>query len=216
MCYSLDSWRGEALARQKASTSGGANFVQAERSHDSIRHGLITMLPRLKRFADVLVGERRDGAALLARALRRMLAEQHRYQRGTALDRWAFGEIYRLWLQELRSQPDPMHKAKTDDKSFERLYGAGQEDDVDALTAGFLGNLPPQQRCTLLLVYGEGFDHEDAGRVLDSPPDTVAARLIRASASLADRLGAGAEAPPSATVEMLYPKGRQDHHDRTQ
>jgi DNA-directed RNA polymerase specialized sigma24 family protein len=196
----------------------GRKFVQAKSSHDSIRHGLITMLPRLKRFADVLVGETRDGTALLGRALRRMLAEQNRYQRGTPLDRWAFSEIYRLWLHELREQPDPMRQAKADDKSFERLFGAaeGEAVAVDVLTAGFLGNLPPQQRCTLLLVYGEGFDHEDAGRVLDSPPDTVAARLIRASASLADRLGASTQVPPSATIEMLYPKGQQDHHDRTQ
>ena len=84
------------------------------------------------------------------------------------------------------------------------------------LTASFLGHLPPQQRSTLLLVYGEGFDHEDAGRVLDSSPDTIAARLIRASASLADRLGSGSATPASATIEMLYPKGPQDHHDRAQ
>jgi DNA-directed RNA polymerase specialized sigma24 family protein len=196
---------------QHSPKRGGRKFVQAKWSHDSIRHGLITMLPRLKRFADVLVGERRDGTALLGRALRRMLAEQHRYQRGTPLDRWALSEIYRLWLHELREQPDPMRQAKAqakaDDKSFERLFGGAQGEAVDVLTAAFLSNLPPQQRCTLLLVYGEGFDCEDAGRVLDSPPDTVAARLIRASASLADRLGASVQVPPSATIEMLYPKG---------
>jgi DNA-directed RNA polymerase specialized sigma24 family protein len=190
--------------------------VQAEWSHDSIRHGLITMLPRLKRFADVLIGDKRDGRALLARSLRRMLAEQHRYQRGTPLDRWAFAEIYRLWLHELRDHADPMRQVKPDDQSFEGLFLDSPEEDVDALTASFLGNLPPQQRCTLLLVYGEGYDYEDAGRVLDSPPDTVAARLIRASASLADRLGLGAQVPASATIETLYPKGPQEHHDRTQ
>ena len=47
--------------------------MQADELHDSVRHGLITMLPRLKRFTDVLVGERREGSALLARALQRML-----------------------------------------------------------------------------------------------------------------------------------------------
>ena len=108
------------------------------------------------------------------------------------------------------ARPSPTIKASPG------LFLEGQGEEVDALTASFLGNLPPQQRCTLLLVYGEGFDHEDAGRVLDSTPDTVAARLIRASASLADRLGSGAQVPASATIETLYPKGPQDHHDRTQ
>jgi RNA polymerase sigma-70 factor (ECF subfamily) len=174
------------------------------------------MLPRLKRFADVLVGDRRNGQALLARALRRMLAEQHRYQRGTPLDRWAFGEIYRRWLHELRDRPDPMRQVQSGEEDFARLFLGGEHEYVDADTARFLATLPPQQRCTLLLVYGEDFDLEDAAHALDSTPDTVAARVTRASASLADRLGTGAQVPGSASVEMLYPRGPQDSHDRAQ
>ncbi len=163
------------------------------------------MLPRLKRFADVLVGEKREGKALLRRALKRMLADQQRYQWGTPLDRWAFTEIYRLWLGELRDHADPLRQVKPTDADFERLFRWDEDSNFDALTASFLGHLPPQQRSTLLLVYGEGFDHEDAGRVLDSSPDTIQARLIRACASLADRLGSSAQAPASPTIETLYP-----------
>ncbi|MGZ5917843.1 MAG: sigma factor-like helix-turn-helix DNA-binding protein [Methyloceanibacter sp.] len=190
--------------------------MQAQIYHESVRHGLIAMLPRLKRFADVLVGEKKEGTALLRRALIRMLAEQHRYQRGTPLDRWAFAEIYRLWLHELRNHADPLSQVNPSDASFERLFPMDRGADHDALTASFLGHLPPQQRSTLLLVYGEGFDYDDAGRVLDSSPDTIAARLIRASARLADRLGSTAQIPASATIETLYPKGPQDDHDRAQ
>jgi len=180
--------------------------VQAETQHESVRHGLIAMLPRLKRFADVLVGEKRQGRALLRRALKRMLADQHRYQRGTPLDRFAFAEIYRLWLSQLRDHADPLRQAKPSGADFERLLRRGGAPDFDAETAGFLGALPPQQRSTLLLVYGEGFAHEDAGLVLDTGPDTIQARLIRACASLADRLGVSSPAPASATVEALYPR----------
>ena len=87
------------------------------------------------------------------------------------------------------------------------------------LTANFLGQFPPQQRSTLLLVYGEGFDYEDAARVLDSNAGTIEARLIRASASLADRLGAGsrAQTEESAVIETLYAMAPQDDdHDRAQ
>jgi len=79
--------------------------------------------------------------------------------------------------------------------------------------------LPPQQRSTLLLVYGEGFDYEGAAKVLDSDADTIQARLIRASASLADRLSSGSPAPTnaSATVETLYLAEVQEYdHDRAQ
>jgi RNA polymerase sigma-70 factor (ECF subfamily) len=181
----------------------------------SIKHGLVTLLPKLKRFADVLVGERREGTALLARALRRMLSQQHRYQRGTPLDRFAFAEIYRLWLEELRTHADPLLKARPDEQGFDMLFLGEEGDHVDWLTASFLGNLPPQQRATLLLVYGEGFDYDDAGRVLDALPEKIAARLIRASATLADRLSVGARKMQSASIETLYPRERAPH-DRAQ
>jgi DNA-directed RNA polymerase specialized sigma24 family protein len=153
-----------------------------------VRHELIAMLPRLKRFADVLVGEKKEGRALLRRALLRMLNDRHRYQRGAPFDRWAFAEIYQLWLGELSHHADPLRQAKASETDFERLFPQEQGIEFDALTANFLGHLPPQQRSTLLLAYGEGFNYEDAGRVLDSNPDTIRSRLIRASASLADRL----------------------------
>jgi DNA-directed RNA polymerase specialized sigma24 family protein len=179
--------------------------VQAEDFQDSIRPGLVAMLPRMKRFSDLLVGERREGTALLGRALSRMLAEEHRYQRGTALDRWAFAEIYRQWLNELRDHADPMGQARTDDASFAALFRNEDGEAFDAFTTSFLRNLPPQQRLTLLLVYGERFDHIDAGRVLDVPSETIATRLVRISASLADRLSATVAGTAGATVETLYP-----------
>jgi RNA polymerase sigma-70 factor (ECF subfamily) len=165
------------------------------------------MLPRLKRFADILVGERDAGASLLGRALQAMLAEQYRYQRGTALDVWAFGEIYRHWLHELRGAADPVAQAKIDETRFGALFHAEQDGYVDAPVIAFLRHLPAQQRLTLLLVYGEGFDHRDAGRVLDVSADTIAARLIRISATLADRLSDRPPAQAEAIVEPLYPEG---------
>jgi len=195
------------------------NTVQASIHRDSVRRDLILMLPRLKRFADVLTGEKKEGKALLRRALFRMLNEHHRYQRGTSFDRWAFGEIYALWLGGLRDHAEPLSQAKASAENFELLFHKGGEEKVDALTTNFLWQLPPQQRSTLLLVYGEGFDYEDAARVLDSNVGTIEARLIRASASLADRLGGGsrASAEENAVIETLYAmRPQEDDHDRAQ
>jgi RNA polymerase sigma-70 factor (ECF subfamily) len=167
-----------------------------------MRLGLIAMLPRLKRFADLLVGDKEEGRALLRRALIRMLSERHRYQKDTPLDRWAFAEIYRRWTNEHRDQTDALVQAKPTQASFARLFRKSGEAGFDSLTANFLWNLPPQQRGALLLVYGEGFDHETAGGVLDATPDAIAARLIRASASLADRLRAAAPAQAKAAATL--------------
>jgi DNA-directed RNA polymerase specialized sigma24 family protein len=188
--------------------------VQAEDFHDSVRPGLIAMLTRLKRFADVLVGARDEGTGLLGRALQVMLAEQHRYQRGTPLDVWAFGEVYRLWLRELRGHAEPVAQARIDEGRFGELFYAEDDDYFDAPVIAFLGALPAQQRLTLLLVCGEGFEYKDAAAVLDVTSETIAARLIRISSALADRLGARPPAQAAAIVETLYPEGASGtHHD---
>lgn len=187
--------------------SGGERNVQAEDFHDSVRPGLIAMLPRLKRFADVLVGARDEGKGLLGRALQVMLAEQHRYQRGTSLDVWAFGEIYRYWLHELTLQAEPVAQARIDDARFGELFYPESDSYFDAPVVAFLSCLPAPQRLTVLLVYGEGFEYEDAASILDVPLETIAARLIRISTSLADRLSARPPAQAAAIVETLYPEG---------
>ena len=189
--------------------SGGELSVQAQDLYDSIRPGLVAMLPRLKRFADVLSGGREAGRGLLCRTLQYMLSEQHLYQRGTALDVWAFSEVYRQWRHELSGQADPMAHTKVDDVDFGALFDIENESYRDEPVIAFLMGLPPQQRLSLLLVYGEGFEHEDAGRILDVSAETIAARLIRMSAALSDRLSERPPAQAAAIVETLYPEGHR-------
>jgi len=166
----------------------GEEGVRADTCDEPVRHELIAMLPRLKRFADVLAGEKKEGRTLLRRSLLRMLKDQSSYQDDAPFDRWAFAEIYRLWEYELCRYVDPLRQAKASENDFQQLMAPEQGANFDALTANFLGQLSPRQRGTLLLVYGEGFSHDDAGRVLDSNSDAVRSRLVRASAGLADRL----------------------------
>ncbi|XSG82831.1 MAG: RNA polymerase sigma factor [Methyloligella sp. ZOD6] len=171
---------------------------------------MVSILPRLKRFAEVLVGEQEAGTALLSRSLREMLDNGHSYQRGTPLDRWAFGEIYRLWLKELRGHANPMRRASRPDRAFDKLIAEDDGARPDPLTVSFIANLPPQQRVTLLLIYGEGFSYEDASLVLDCPVESIETRMIRASAGLADKVGSRGEVPISAEVETL-----ETHHAGT-
>jgi RNA polymerase sigma-70 factor (ECF subfamily) len=122
-----------------------------------------------------------------------MLAEEHRYQRGTALDCWAFAEIYRLWLEERRDHADP----QTSDARFAALFCMARGQAFDAVTATFLKSLPPPQRLTLLLVLGERFDPVDAGRVLDVSAETISQRLVRIAGTFADALAARDEREPA-------------------
>ena len=191
MCYPSDSRREWPLRPMvaEAHSSDGGQGVRAEILNRSVRQDVIAILPRLKRFADVLAGEKKEGRALLRRALLRMLKSESSDRRDNPFDRWAFAEIYGLWQSELRHHADSDRETPTEN-DFGELFAQTQGAKPDALAANFLWQLSPQQRSALLLVYGEGFSHEDAGRVLDTSSDTIQSRLVRASASLADRLSA--------------------------
>ena len=58
--------------------------------------------------------------------------------------------------------------------------------------ARLLNTLPADQRATVVLVDGEGFDNQAAARILGVAVGTVASRLSRARATL--RAGLGEEA----------------------
>ena len=205
---------GCSRARQH-SQAAGDNRVQAEDFQDSVRPGLVAMLPRLKRFADLLVGDRRSGTALLGRALNRMLAEQHRYQRGTPLDRWAFAEIYRHWLVELR------------ESSRSRRPGQGRRCELRAAVPQCGGRshrrlhreLPAQPAAAAAAhpaarLWRALRSHRYWPRALDVPSETVATRLVRISAGLADRLSAHGRAAPAPASKRFIRKARR--HDRAQ
>ena len=92
LCYGLiRAWRPDGLASKVLSrhlwTRAAVVMVQASINGDSIRSRLISLLPRLRRFASVLAGDRPGGDGLLRAACNTMLDEAHRYQRGTPFAR---------------------------------------------------------------------------------------------------------------------------------
>ena len=101
--------------------------------------------------------------------------------------------IYRLWLEERRDHAGTSSPPDGGDARFVFLFRSAKGQPFDAYTAGFLRSLPPAQRLTLLLVYGERFDPIDAGRVLDVSAETIGARLVRITGTFADRLSANEE-----------------------
>lgn len=168
---------------------------------ESVRAELVGMLPRLKRFAAVLANGRDGRDALLRDACSRMLDEQHRYQRGTRFDHWAFGEVYRLWLERLRESPQPLSDGVDEETAFEEYIAARGVD--DPVIASFLASLSAQQRCALLLVHGEGCSYAEAAQILDAAEQTIVTRVARATAQLTDRL-ARKRSAPAAAIQPLF------------
>ena len=152
------------------------------RSGASIRTKLITLSPRLRRFSNILSGDREGAQALMRAACLKILDGASSFPEGTAFDLWAFSELHAQWLEQLRSHLNPLSQGQADSSLFEV---AG--DTHCTQIADILAKLPPQQRSAVLLIYGEGFTYDEAGRVLDTTPQNVIARVSRALASFVEQ-----------------------------
>ena len=73
------------------------------------RDDLVSLLPRLRRFALATTNSRHEAEDLLQTAVERALRHETSWQQGTRLDSWMFKIMQNLWLDELRA-----HRRKTE------------------------------------------------------------------------------------------------------
>lgn len=173
--------------RRKRPTMRWLDMMQSESLNASERAKLITLLPRLRRFATVIAGDKSRADDLLRAACKKMLSRGHTYQRGTAFDIWAFRELHANWLGTLRTQDAPITQSQGDAEVFTGLTDGEGADIHAAETAEILAKLPPQQRGAALLIYGEGLSYHEAAEILDASAETVMTRVSRALASFVER-----------------------------
>lgn len=161
-------------------------MAQSERLSASARTKLIILMPRLRRFARVLAGDGDGADALLRAACLKILDRGHTFKQGAAFDLHAFAELHAAWLSDLRSRETPISQAQADVSAFAPAEPENGEHHFLEI-AEILAHMPPQQRSAALLVYGEGFSYDEAARILDTPKQTVIARVSRALASFIER-----------------------------
>ena len=111
---------------------------------------LVDLIPRLRRYARALVGERAGADDLVQDTLERAWTKLHLYRRGTDLRAWLFTVMHNVHVNKLRAArpTDPL-----DDAMPELAQRAPQADalvvrDLDRAIA----RLPADQRAVLLLV----------------------------------------------------------------
>ena len=143
---------------------------------------LVDLIPRLRRYARALVGERAGADDLVQDTLERAWTKLHLYRRGTDLRAWLFTVMHNVHVNKLRATrpTDPL-----DDAMPELAQRAPQGDslvvrDLDRAIA----RLPADQRAVLLLVTLEEMSYEEVARTLGIPIGTVMSRLSRAREKL--------------------------------
>ena len=154
---------------------------------------LVELIPRLRRYARALVGDRASADDLVQDTLERAWAKLHLYRRGTDLRAWLFTVMHNVHVNKVRATrvTDTL-----DDELPELAQRASQGDtlllrDLDRAIA----RLPSEQRAVLLLVTLEEMSYEEVAHALDIPTGTVMSRLSRAREKLRTMmLGQGAAA----------------------
>jgi RNA polymerase sigma-70 factor, ECF subfamily len=113
----------------------------------------------------------------------------HRFRAGSDFGTWLYRITYNACIDELRkrkraplSTVDPIDP-ESGRPGPERVVSASET------VRHALAELPVDQRVTVVLVDGEGFDHREAAQILGVAPGTVASRLHRARSALRRILG---------------------------
>ena len=143
---------------------------------------LVELIPRLRRYARALTGDRSGADDLVQDTLERAWAKLHLYRRGTDLRAWLFTVMHNVHVNRVRAS----RVADTlEDEMPELAQRAPQGDAllVRDLDRG-ISRLPAEQRAVLLLVTLEEMSYEQVARTLGIPIGTVMSRLSRAREKL--------------------------------
>lgn len=156
-----------------------------------IRGEIISLLPRLRRFARGLSRSQDEADDLVQGACERALRSIDSFEVGTRLDSWMFRILRNLWIDQTRRAP----VESLDESAFEiagedgpRVVEARME--LNDVRAGILA-LPNEQREVLVLICVEDMSYRDAAQILQIPIGTVMSRLSRARQALDAMLSGG-------------------------
>jgi len=150
------------------------------------------LFPRLWRYCLVLTGTADKASDLAQSVCLRALEKAHLLKDDAPFDRWAFRIAKNTWYNELRAErvregagvfavEDVVLADSRQDPEQQRAH----QDVIQHMLA-----LPEAQRITVMLVYIEGCNYQEAAEILEIPVGTVMSRLAAARSKLSTKLAA--------------------------
>lgn len=155
-------------------------------------------IPRLRRYARALTGDRDRADDLVQDTLERAWGKFHLWRQGSDIRAWLFTIMHNLFVNQLRQGHSFM---ALEQEALDIPVRAAQEDGLemrDLLSA--IARLPEEFREVLLLVGLEQMRYEEVAQVLGIPAGTVMSRLSRGRERLR-ALMAGNAAPTLRRVK---------------
>ena len=159
------------------------------------------LIPRLRRYARALTGERSAADDLVQDTLERAWTKLHLWRAGSDLRAWLFTVMHNVHVNQVRSR-SAAATVPLDDDVADAPVRATQADmlevrDIDTA----LKRLPVEQREVLLLVALEHMSYQETADTLGIPIGTVMSRLARARERLRMMLDADAGATSLKVVK---------------
>jgi RNA polymerase sigma-70 factor (ECF subfamily) len=165
--------------------------------HESL---IAQQIPRLRRYARALTGDRSAADDLVQDTLERALSRFHLWRKGSDLRAWMFTIMHNIYVNQVRSRAR-QHQESMEESAAESLQ-AHEPDWVEIRAIGdALERLPEEQRSVLLLVGLEQFTYDEAARILDIPVGTVMSRLSRGRERLRALMGTDPRSRPLKAVK---------------
>jgi len=135
------------------------------------------LYPRVRAFAIALTGSMRAGAGLAQAALVNLRAGENAEESRAELLLEAYRQAHALWMQRPAAGAESAGRA--DPRCFALPANTAEAAARHKGLAQVMADLPPEQRATLLLVYGEGLSYDEAAEVFESTVQVVMTRVAR-------------------------------------
>ena len=166
---------------------------------ESMNAIITAQIPRLRRYARALTGERTSADDLVQDTLERAWSKLHMWRRGSDMRAWMFSIMHNTFINHIRK--NQIVTVSMDDDALEVPTRATQEDFLRMRDlASAIGKLPYEYREVILLIGLEQLSYEEAAKVLGIPLGTVMSRLSRGRERLR-ALMAGENAPVLRSVK---------------
>ncbi len=159
---------------------------------------IVGLIPRLRRYARALAGDKAAADDLVQDTLERAWAKLHLYRRGTDLRAWMFTVMHNVFVNQLRASR-PGVQLEDDLPELSRPARETESLELRDLDRA-IRRLPPEQREVLLLVVLEDMSYDEAARTLGIPIGTVMSRLARAREKLRSMLSG---LPPGGKLHVI-------------
>ena len=154
-------------------------------------HLILEHVPRLRRYARALLGDRYAADDLVQDTLERAWNKFHLWRPGSDLRAWLFAIMHNVFVNQVRSRRSEIERTMEELPAI--AVRATQSDALElADVERALRGLPEEQREVLLLVAVEEMTYDEVSRALAIPVGTVMSRLSRARERMR-RLIAGAQ-----------------------